>query len=42
MIPKSKVRKSSRMKRSLMLYAEQLVLTAQDVADIVAYMKVWE
>ena len=42
MIPKSKVKKSSRMKRSLMLSAEQLALTAQDVADIVAYMKVWE
>ena len=42
MIPKSKVKKSSRMKRSLMLSAEQLALTAQDVADIVAYMKVWD
>ena len=42
MVPKSKVKKSSRMKRSLMLSAEQLALTAQDVADIVAYMKVWE
>jgi len=30
------------MKRSLMLSAEHLALTAQDVADIVAYMKVWE
>jgi putative membrane-bound dehydrogenase-like protein len=42
MIPKSKVNKSSRMKRSLMLSAEQLALTAQDVADIVAFMKMWE
>jgi len=42
MVPKSKVKKSSRMKRSLMLSAEQLALTAQDVADIVAFMKVWE
>ena len=42
MVPKSKVKKSSRMKRSLMLSAEQLALTAQDVADIVAYMKIWE
>ena len=42
MVPKSKVKKSSRMSRSLMLSAEQLALTAQDVADIVAYMKVWE
>ncbi len=42
MIPKSKVKKSTRMKRSLMLSAEQLALSPQDVADIVAFMKVWE
>mgnify|MGYP003705843601 CR=1 FL=1 len=42
MIPQSKVKSSKRMKRSLMLSAEQLALTSQDVADIVAYMKGWE
>ena len=30
---------ASRMNRSLMLSAEQLGLSAQDVADIVAYLK---
>ena len=39
LIPRAKVKKSSRMKRSLMLSAEQLGLTAQDVADVVAFMK---
>jgi len=42
MIPKSKVKSSKRMKRSLMLSAEQLALSSQDVADIVAFMKEWE
>jgi putative membrane-bound dehydrogenase-like protein len=41
-IPNSKVKSSSRMKRSLMLSAEQLALSPQDVADIVAFMKDWE
>ena len=39
LIPRSKVKKSNRMKRSLMLSAEQLGLSAQDVADVVAFMK---
>jgi putative heme-binding domain-containing protein len=39
LIPRSKVKSSKRMKRSLMLSAEQLGLTAQDVADVVAFMK---
>ena len=42
MVPKSKVKSSKRMKRSLMLSAEQLALSPQDVADIVAFMKDWE
>ena len=42
MVPRSKVESSKRMKRSLMLSAEQLALSSQDVADIVAYMKGWE
>ena len=42
MVPQSKVKSSKRMKRSLMLSAEQLALSAQDVADIVAFMKGWE
>ena len=40
-IPRSKVQKVTNMKRSLMLSAEQLGLDAQQVADIVAYMKEW-
>ena len=39
MVPRSKVKTSKPMKRSLMLSAEQLGLTAQDVSDIVAFMK---
>ncbi|MFM8334716.1 MAG: dehydrogenase, partial [Opitutaceae bacterium] len=41
MIPAAKIRGSSRkpLGRSLMLSAEQLGLSAQDVADIVAYLK---
>ncbi len=42
MVPKSKIKASKRMTRSLMLSAEQLGLTAQDVADVVAFMKSWE
>jgi len=41
MIPKSLVRATGPLKRSLMLSADQLGLTAQDVADIVEYMKQW-
>ncbi len=39
LVPRSKVKESKPMKRSLMLSAEQLGLTAQDVADVVAFMK---
>ena len=39
LVPRSKVKASKPMKRSLMLSAEQLGLTAQDVADVVAFMK---
>jgi putative heme-binding domain-containing protein len=38
-VPKSRVQKRSKLDRSLMLSAFQLGLTAQDVADIVAYMR---
>ena len=41
MIPKNKVKSIKPLNRSLMLSADQLGLTAQDVADITAYMKVW-
>ncbi|HEU5077643.1 MAG TPA: PVC-type heme-binding CxxCH protein [Opitutaceae bacterium] len=39
LVPKSKVASQNGMKRSLMLSAEQLGLTAQDVADVVAYLR---
>ena len=39
MIPKELVRTTAPLKRSLMLSADQLGLKAQDVADIVEYMK---
>jgi putative heme-binding domain-containing protein len=43
MIPKDRVKKINSMRRkSLMLSAAQLGLTDQEVADIIAYMKVWE
>ncbi len=38
-IPSSKVKSRNRMNRSLMLSAEQLGLTAQDIADILAYLR---
>ncbi len=38
-IPKDKIRARRSLGRSLMLSADQLHLTAQDVADIVAYLK---
>ena len=41
MIPKSLVRTTGPLKRSLMLSADQLGLKAQEVADIVEYMKQW-
>ena len=39
MIPASKIATRQPLGRSLMLSAEQLGLTAQDVADIVAFLK---
>ena len=39
MIPKDRIKGRSKMKRSLMLSAAQLGLTAQDVADLIAYLK---
>ncbi|MFT5906511.1 MAG: putative membrane-bound dehydrogenase-like protein [Cryomorphaceae bacterium] len=41
LIPKSKVKKVNRMRRSLMLSAGQLGLNDQEIADIIAYMKQW-
>ena len=38
-IPGAKIRKRKPMKRSLMLNADQLGLSATDVADIIAWMK---
>ena len=42
MIPRNRVQSIKPMKRSLMLSADQLGLKAQDVADIVEYLKVWK
>jgi putative heme-binding domain-containing protein len=39
MIPAGKIKSKRKMKRSAMLSATQLGLTAQEVADIVAYLK---
>jgi putative heme-binding domain-containing protein len=39
MIPSAQVRERKRLGRSLMLSAEQLGLSAQQVADIVAYLR---
>jgi putative heme-binding domain-containing protein len=38
-VPKSRIQKRAKLDRSMMLSAFQLGLTAQDVADIVAYMR---
>ena len=38
-IPSGKIEKVEPLKRSLMLSADQLGLSAQDVADILAYVK---
>ena len=38
-VPNSKIQSRTRMERSLMLSADQLGLKAQDVADIVAFLK---
>ncbi|GHC51442.1 PVC-type heme-binding CxxCH protein [Roseibacillus persicicus] len=42
MIPKKMIKSQKDLKRSLMLSSDQLGLTAQDVADIVAFLKVYE
>ncbi|MFK7909536.1 MAG: PVC-type heme-binding CxxCH protein [Akkermansiaceae bacterium] len=43
MIPRKLIKGRARsLKRSLMLSADQLGLTAQDVADLVEYMKLWK
>lgn len=43
MIPRKLIKgKPQKLKRSLMLSADQLGLTAQDVADLVEYMKQWK
>ena len=42
LVPKKRIKKTTKMTRSLMLSAEQLGLTPQDVADIAAYMKSWK
>jgi len=39
LIPTSKIKTRRALGRSLMLSAEQLGLSAQDVADVVAYLK---
>ena len=41
-IPKERIADKKNMKRSLMLSAQQLGLSEQDVADIVEYMKNWQ
>ena len=42
MVPKNRVKSDKYMSRSLMLSAEQLGLSAQDVADIASYMQQWK
>ncbi len=42
MIPRSIIKSKKFMKRSLMLAPEQLGLSAQDIADITAYMQQWK
>ena len=41
-VPKGRIRKVQKMNRSLMMSASQLGMTAQDVADVVAYLKTIE
>jgi putative membrane-bound dehydrogenase-like protein len=38
-VPRNRIAKRTKMERSMMLSATQLGLTAQDIADIVAYMR---
>lgn len=42
MIPKNRVKDVQWMKKSLMISADQLGLTAQDVADITEYLQSWK
>lgn len=42
LIPRMMIKSEKPLKRSLMLSSEQLGLTAQDAADIVAFLKVYE
>jgi putative heme-binding domain-containing protein len=42
LIPKGKIAKIGTFNRSLMLTADQLALTSQDVADLVAFLKGYE
>ena len=42
MIPKGKIKKTHRLDRSLMLSADQLALSAQDVADLTAFLKTYK
>lgn len=42
LIPNKRIKKQSHMTRSLMLSADQLGLTPQDVADIAAYLQQWK
>jgi len=39
MVPKAKIKSKAPLNRSLMLSAEQMGLGAQEVADVLAYMK---
>ncbi|MDB4546358.1 c-type cytochrome [Akkermansiaceae bacterium] len=42
LVPKKLIKKQFKKKTSLMLSADQLGMTAQDVADLVAYLKVYK
>ncbi|NNC89952.1 MAG: c-type cytochrome [Akkermansiaceae bacterium] len=42
MVPGNRIKKKWKLKHSLMLSADQLGLTAQDVADLVAWLRVYE
>jgi hypothetical protein len=38
-VPQSRIKSVTRLERSLMLQPQQMGLTAQGIADIVAYLK---
>ncbi|GAA5495713.1 hypothetical protein Rhal01_01892 [Rubritalea halochordaticola] len=42
LVPKNRIKSVKWMKRSLMMSADQLGLSAQDVADITAYLQSWK